>query len=253
MRVRRRRPLLWSFWPQRGGGAHEEDVGETDIQANEATDLAAANARIADLLALINRDRADFVNHRRRVEEGREHDANAASARVIARILPVLDDLSRAASTRPTVAPDSLERALAAHFGTWLPAGEWQTRDWVRDAWTVQALIDAEGGDAVVPWQEGLLTIIRKLEAVLAVEGLEVIEVEPGVQFDPHEHEALDAVTDSVLPDGAVVEMTRKGYRLAGDVLRPALVRVATDPAGLVAPRRQRGRQGRRSPAPRRS
>lgn len=81
------------------------------------------------------------------------------------------------------------------------------------------------------PWVQGLLLIERKLWSVLESEGVEPIEV-VGKPFSPEEHEAV-AVTGEG-PHHVVVEEIRRGYRLRGRVLRPALVRVerrATPPA----------------------
>lgn len=72
-------------------------------------------------------------------------------------------------------------------------------------------------------WVQGLLLIERKLWAVLESEGVEPIEV-VGKPFSPEEHEAV-AVTGEG-PHHVVVEEIRRGYRLRGRVLRPALVRV---------------------------
>lgn len=63
-----------------------------------------------------------------------------------------------------------------------------------------------------------------------AVRNLGVVPVETvGVQFDPRLHEALGNVETAEFPDGAVAEEIRRGYRIKERLLRPALVRVATN------------------------
>jgi len=51
-----------------------------------------------------------------------------------------------------------------------------------------------------------------------------------GVEFDPRCHEALGTVERDDLPDQYVAEEIRPGYRLRERLLRPALVRVASNP-----------------------
>lgn len=72
-------------------------------------------------------------------------------------------------------------------------------------------------------WVQGLLLIERKLWSVLESEGVEPIEV-VGKPFSPEEHEAVAVSGEG--PHHIVVEEIRRGYRLRGRVLRPALVRV---------------------------
>jgi len=93
------------------------------------------------------------------------------------------------------------------------------------------------------PWVQGLLLIERKLWAVLESEGVEPIEV-VGKPFSPEEHEAV-AVTGEG-PHHVVVEEIRRGYRLRGRVLRPALVRVERRPAPSEAgaPQSEEGKRG---------
>ena len=51
-----------------------------------------------------------------------------------------------------------------------------------------------------------------------------------GEEFDPRHHEALGSVEREDLPDQHVAEEIRRGYRLRERLLRPALVRVASNP-----------------------
>lgn len=50
-----------------------------------------------------------------------------------------------------------------------------------------------------------------------------------GEPFDPRVHEALGTVERDDIPDHYVAEEVRRGYRLRDRLLRPALVRVATN------------------------
>ena len=71
----------------------------------------------------------------------------------------------------------------------------------------------------------GVELTLKQLAA--AFEKAQVAEVDPaGQKFDPHVHQAMQAV-DSDLPPNTVVTVFQKGYRLHDRVLRPALVAVA--------------------------
>ena len=78
----------------------------------------------------------------------------------------------------------------------------------------------------------GVTLVREELHAVLRREGVE--EVETGGQFDPHVHEALLA-QPSQAHEGTVIDVLQKGYRIGGDVLRPARVVVAAAPEAKEA------------------
>ena len=62
--------------------------------------------------------------------------------------------------------------------------------------------------------------------------GLNVQPVETvGAIFDPRVHEALEMVERPDLPDHQVFEEVRRGYKIKDLLLRPALVRVVTNPS----------------------
>jgi molecular chaperone GrpE len=86
----------------------------------------------------------------------------------------------------------------------------------------------AEGSiDAV---REGIALVRRDLLALLEARGLRVLDP-VGQPFDPARHQALThEVTPGVAP-GIVVAVFGKGYLLGERLLRPALVRVAKEPA----------------------
>ena len=48
---------------------------------------------------------------------------------------------------------------------------------------------------------------------------------------DPRIHEALGSIETTEFPDHQVLEEIRKGYRIRGKLLRPALVRIASNAA----------------------
>lgn len=74
----------------------------------------------------------------------------------------------------------------------------------------------------------GVELIVKKMEE--ALRGLNVQPVESvGAAFDPRFHEALEMVERSDVPDHQVLEEVRRGYRMRDRLLRPALVRVASN------------------------
>jgi molecular chaperone GrpE len=86
------------------------------------------------------------------------------------------------------------------------------------------ALIAAERAPDFEGFRKGVELVYAKLADTLRSEGLERIDAE-GKSFDPNEHEALMQTGEG---DGEphVAEVFRQGYRLNGNVLRPASVRV---------------------------
>ncbi len=75
----------------------------------------------------------------------------------------------------------------------------------------------------------GVELIVKQMEE--ALRGLNVQAVETvGAAFDPRVHEALEMVERNDLPDHQVFEEVRRGYKIRERLLRPALVRVASNP-----------------------
>ena len=83
-----------------------------------------------------------------------------------------------------------------------------------------------ERGDEIVA---GLEMVRGQLAGLLAGHGVEEIEA-AGRKFDPNVHEAVAQVPSAEHPDGAVVEVIEKGYRISDHVLRPSRVVVAAAP-----------------------
>lgn len=76
----------------------------------------------------------------------------------------------------------------------------------------------------------GVELILKQMED--ALRGLNVQAVEAvGSQFDPRVHEALGSEERADVPDHEVIEEIRRGYKLRDKLLRPALVKIATNAA----------------------
>ena len=74
---------------------------------------------------------------------------------------------------------------------------------------------------------DGVRLVQRSLGDLLVREGLTEVEAEGA--FDPHTQEAL-LTQPSDAPDGHVIQVLQKGYRLGDHVLRPARVIVSSGP-----------------------
>jgi molecular chaperone GrpE len=148
----------------------------------EAT-LAEERTRAEKLLDQNQRMAAEFQNSRKRQENQLSEEIERASAHLIKRLLPVVDDFDLAFGH----VPPELEEGAA--------------------------------------WIEGFRQIQKKLHNMLAEEGVAMIPQEG--EFDPTLHEAVSGESSDTVPSGHVIATLRAGYTYKGNVLRPALVRVA--------------------------
>ena len=167
-----------------------------DIEALQG-ELAAATTQAEEYLVALQRERAEFLNFKRRTAEERQRDLGLAAEDLIRKVLALADDFDRAIEARP--------ESIATN-----------------------------------PWFDGVAAIDRKLRTLLESEGVSPIDAEPGMAFDPREHDAIANVPGSGRAEGEIVEQVRRGYRLRDRVLRPALVAVAaapdTEPAASERP-----------------
>jgi molecular chaperone GrpE len=77
--------------------------------------------------------------------------------------------------------------------------------------------------------RQGVELIVKQMDEVLR--GLNVQPVPTvGEPFDPRVHEALGSVESTDLPDHSVADEIRRGYKLRDKLLRPAMVRIVSNP-----------------------
>jgi molecular chaperone GrpE len=88
--------------------------------------------------------------------------------------------------------------------------------------------IAAHDDPTYADYNKGFELIRRQLWDALAKQGLQRID-SLGKQFDPHYHHAIEQVQTTEQADGTVVDELQPGYVFHGRVLRPAMVRVASN------------------------
>ncbi len=155
------------------------------------TNLESAQKEAAESLDTALRAQAEMANFRRRTDEERIANSKYANSRLIANILPVLEEL---------------DLAIRHTEGT----AEGQTG-------VNQSLL------------EGIKLIQRKLTGVLESEGVAAIEA-VGLMFNPLEHEAVGTEESDEIEPGYVTQILRPGFRLHDRVISPAQVMVARAP-----------------------
>lgn len=85
--------------PEEAAVAAEEGPEEKEQDLQTALDEARAEAE--DYLDQLRRARADYANYKRRIEQEKKELLRYASAGLVTKLLPVLDDFERAFQTLP--------------------------------------------------------------------------------------------------------------------------------------------------------
>jgi len=151
-------------------------------------ELKRLQAQLSEAQEALARRQADFENYRKRIERERGEAHNRVVAEVASKLLPVLDNLSRALETE-----QSVEAGESKEFRHFL---------------------------------HGVELISKQLNEVLEAFGIQPIAA-VGERFDPHIHEAVvTEASDEYEPDTVIAQMQR-GYRIGDRLLRPAMVKVA--------------------------
>lgn len=139
------------------------------------------------------RRQADFENYRKRVERERGETHKRIVGDVAKKLLPVVDNLSRALDAERTV--ETSESAEFRHF------------------------------------LHGIELISKQLAEVLESFGVEPIAA-VGERFDPHVHEAVVTEPSDEHEPETVIEELARGYRIGDRLLRPSMVKVAAHKDG---------------------
>ena len=185
--------------PRPAGPVTEEDSLTHPSGSSPSVPPAGEDVQddISQLLADAEAKRDEYLDIARRTQADFENYRKRMAAEVQASALR-----GRAQVAREVVLVlDDLERALQA------------------------AGLDPEG-DSEDGLAHGVLLVFRNLRETLAKVGVEAVDPQ-GEKFDPNEHEALTSMPVEGVDGGQVVEVMQKGYRLDGQLIRPARVVVS--------------------------
>jgi molecular chaperone GrpE len=173
--------------------ASAEDSAGSDVERDIDELLEDTQRERDEYLELAKRTRADFENYRRRAaEEVREAERRGKSS-LARELIPSLDNLERALRAAG-IDPDSDD--------------------------------DGEGNGDGGGLEHGVRLVYREIRSTLERAGVETYDP-TGERFDPRWHEALATRAQEGSEAGVVLETVEKGYRLDGQVLRPARVVVS--------------------------
>lgn len=89
----------------------------------------------------------------------------------------------------------------------------------------LEALV-AAGDEAAAGIVAGVDMVRQQLGALLTGRGVQEIPAE-GLVFDPNVHEAVQSLPSPQHPEGTVVAVVERGYRMSDSVIRPARVVVS--------------------------
>jgi molecular chaperone GrpE len=91
-------------------------------------------------------------------------------------------------------------------------------------------LLSARATEGAAQVVMGFEMVGRQLQDFLVQSGVEVVAGE-GADFDPNLHEAVQQEESLDVPEGRVLRVLRKGYRMKERLVRPAMVVVSKAPA----------------------
>lgn len=80
--------------------------------------------------------------------------------------------------------------------------------------------------EEVKHWAIGFQMILTQFKDVLTNNGVSPFNSE-GKPFDPHYHEAVEAIVSNDFPPNTVIDESLKGYKMGDRVIRPARVKVS--------------------------
>ena len=88
----------------------------------------------------------------------------------------------------------------------------------------------AKASDEIKHWALGFEMMLNQFKQVLADHGVVAFD-SVGASFDPHQHEAIETEECANVAPGIILEEYIRGYKLGNRVIRPAKVKVATQPS----------------------
>jgi len=179
-----------------GNGAAGDAAGGPPL--TDAERVAALTAERDEIKDRMLRIAAEFENAKKRARKEQEDAESKVREQVLRDMLDVIDNL---------------ERAVGAYGAGGAPG----------------AAASAAPDPAAV--LKGVGLVLRLFQSKLERYNVKPIAAR-GQPFDPRIHEAISRVETADVPPGAVAVELQRGYRIGERLLRPAMVSVATAPAG---------------------
>jgi molecular chaperone GrpE len=182
-----------------GIDSRAEDSAGTDSQEAARVDadldeLLETRKERDEYLELARRTKADFENYRRRAARDTQEAERRGKSALARDLVPALDNLERALRASGIDPESARDEGATAEDGGGLP--------------------------------HGVRLTYHDLRGTLERAGVESYDPK-GERFDPTWHEALATRAEEGTEAGIVLETVEKGYRLDGQVLRPARVVVS--------------------------
>ena len=165
-------------------------TGSGQEPENEPEDKDVLVAKCAEYKSGWLRATADYANLKKEMEQQRLDMSKYASAGMINELLPIIDNLRKAAAHEP------------------------------------QPAEGAELSPDVKQWAEGIKAVRQQFDSVLVKVGVEFID-KAEVEFDPNIHEAVMTKEVEGVEAGQVVEILEAGCKLYDRVIKPARVAVS--------------------------
>ena len=184
-----------------GNGASGDAAGGPAASPpSDAERVAALTAERDEIKDRMLRIAAEFENAKKRARKEQEDAESKVREQVLRDMLDVIDNLERAVG--------AYGEGSSGAAGTVAPP--------------------AQDSTAVL---KGVGLVLRLFQSKLERYNVKPIAAR-GQPFDPRIHEAISRVETAEVPPGAVAVELQRGYRIGERLLRPAMVSVATAPAG---------------------
>jgi molecular chaperone GrpE len=197
--------------PARGSSGHRDsDARAERARSARSADVHATDPELAEDLG------AEFAYRGDQLDAELDSARREAAANLDAaqRVQAEFDNYRKRVARD---AEDAAKRAGQRVIGELLPALDNLER----------ALVHAEAAGEHGELVSGVRMVLQQVLDVLAKEGVEVIDP-IGQRFDFNEQQAVAQAEDASVPEGTVLDVYQRGYRMHGRVLRPASVVVST-------------------------
>jgi molecular chaperone GrpE len=198
-------------WPRNSHSKKEEHMSTEQMEQNEVNESERAQANIDASAATpeLNTELEQLRGERDQLAQQLTQSQDR-----LARLQAEFDNTrKREAKERQDVRDYAIQSAVEPFLG-------------VLDNFSLALKADGD----VDQLRTGVQLIVKQMD-----DALRALNVQPvdsiGAQFDPRIHEALGSIETLEHPDHQVLEEIRRGYKLRDKLLRPALVRIASNPA----------------------